>query len=300
MTRSDIAPGHVLVAGCGYVGEALACLLVGDGIRVTGLKRDPSGLPEGVDPLAADVLVPETLRRIPPGVDAVVYAVSPAERSATAYRNAYVEGLRNVVEACMAGDSPFRGRLLLISSTGAFGHTDGAWVDEGTPPEPSDETGRALLEGEAEVHGFGGTGIVLRLGGIYGPGRDRTVRRVADGTARCPEPDRYGNRIHRDDAAGAARHLLLLERPADLYLGVDRDPAPLRAVYAWVAGQLGVPDPCHEAETEEAPAGRRAGSRRRSNKRCSSDRLVTSGFRFTYPTFREGYAPFIEAVSRDD
>lgn len=287
---------HVLVVGCGYVGEALARLLVADGIRVTGVKRHADGLPEGVEGLSADVLVPETLRRLPRGVDALVYAVSPGERSGVAYRNAYVEGLRNVLHACGDPTQPFRGRLVLVSSTGAFGATDGARVDEETPPEPADETGEALLEGEAVARGFGGTGIAFRLGGIYGPGRDRTVRRIAHGSAPCPEPHRFGNRIHRDDAARAVRHLLLLDDPDDLYLGVDRDPAPLRDVYAWVADRLGVEDPCRN-EDADAAEKRPAATSRRSNKRCSSDRLVASGFRFDYPTYREGYAPLIEAVA---
>ena len=147
------------------------------------------------------------------------------------------------------------------------------------------------------VRGFHGTGVVLRLGGIYGPGRDRTVRRIAGGVARCPEPGRYGNRIHRDDAARAVRHLLTLDQPADLYLGVDRDPAPLREVYGWVAEQLGVPDPCQGTASEEPAPGRRVGPGRRSNKRCSSRRLEEAGFQFDYPTFRQGYADFIRAMS---
>ena len=308
MTRTAREPRHVVVAGCGYVGGALASMLGDEGVRVTGLRRNPDGLEAGVEALAADVLVPASLAGVPKHPDAVVYAVSPAGRSGPEYRNAYVHGLMNVLRACSTPDTPFLGRLVLVSSTGVYGEADGAWVDEETPPDPADETGAALLEGETVARSFGGTGIVLRLGGIYGPGRDRTVRGVASGEARCPEPDRFGNRIHRDDAAAAALHLLALDHPAEVYLGVDRDPAPLRDVYRWIAGRLQVTDPC--APTEEgarAPGGgssdvapRDDGSsgsaRRRANKRCSSDRLVASGFSFRYPTFREGYAPFIDAI----
>ncbi len=288
----------MLVAGCGYVGGALASMLVDDGDRVTGLKRSPGGLEPGVERLAADVLEPASLAGVPKHPDAVVYAVSPAGRGGPAYRNAYVHGLENVLRACSTPDEPFRGRLVLVSSTGVYGESEGAWVDEETAPDPADETGVALLEGETLARTFGGTGIVLRLGGIYGPGRDRTVRTVANGEARCPEPGRFGNRIHRDDAAAAARHLLSLDHPDEVYVGVDRDPAPLRDVYRWIAGRLRVPDPCAPAGAEAAaPDGGSSGStRRRSNKRCSSDRLVASGFAFRYPTFREGYTPFIEAI----
>lgn len=297
MTPPSVEPRHVLVAGCGYVGSALASLLVDEGDRVTGLKRNPDRLPQGVEPIAADVIAPASLRRLPKHPDAVVYAVSPDDRSGAAYRNAYVEGLANVLDACSTPGTPFRGRLVLVSSTGVYGESSGAWVDEETPPDPADETGAALLEGETLARTFGGTGIVLRLGGIYGPGRDRTVRRVASGEATCPEPDRFGNRIHRDDAAAAALHLLSLDDPDEVYLGVDRDPAPLRDVYRWIAGRLQMPDPCAPSGAAARDSGSSEAARRRANKRCSSDRLVASGFTFRYPTFREGYTPFIETIS---
>lgn len=278
----------VLIAGCGYVGGRLAELLVEEGVGVVGLKRDPSTLPDGVEPLAADVTAPETLEGIAEreDIDAVVYAVSPAGRTEDAYRAAYLEGPGNVLDAL-----PEPRRMVLVSSTGVYGHTDGSRVHEETDPEPSGATAELILAGEGRVRERGGPGIVLRLGGIYGPGRTRTVRRVLTGEARCPAADRYGNRIHRDDAARAARHLLGLADPEAVYLGVDRDPALLREVYRWVAAEAGVPDPC-EAGEEEDPVPERRGS----NKRCSSQRLVESGFEFRYPTFREGYGSLLQEL----
>ena len=285
MTHPSEDGRRVLIAGCGYVGSALAAMLAEDGEVVWGLKRNPSGLPRDVRPLSGDVGDPATLEGLP-RPDAIVYAVAPPERSAEAYQAAYVEGLSNLLDAAGSIGAPFDGRLVLVSSTGVYGESDGGWVDEDTPPEPADETGRILLEGERMARVFGGTGVVLRLGGIYGPGRDRTIRRVCSGEAGCPEAGRYGNRIHRDDAAGAARHLLLLDRPAPLYVGVDGDPAELRAVYRWIAEQTGVPDPCAGHQHPASGPPRRRGT----NKRCSNERLVRSGYAFRYPTFREGYA----------
>jgi nucleoside-diphosphate-sugar epimerase len=282
---------RVLIAGCGYVGGRLAELLAGEGREVYGLKRDPTRLPPGVHAVAADVSDPDTLTGLPGRFDALVYAVSPSGRAEEAYRAAYVEGLRNVLRALTSNgrtaDAPTR--AILVSSTGVYGQTDGRWVDEDTPPEPSDSTGGILLEGERVAREAGGTGVVLRLGGIYGPGRTTTVRRVLDGEAGCPSPERYGNRIHRDDAAGALRHLLDLANPDPVYIGVDRDPAPLRDVYRWIAAEGGAPDPCRGGEGESWEAGGRRGT----NKRCSSDRLVRSGYEFRYPSYREGYAAFI-------
>ena len=285
---------NVLIVGCGYVGSRLCELLLEDGAGVWGMRRSPDELPAGVHPVGADVTDPATLAGLadeaPGGFDAVVYAVSPGGRSDEAYRRAYVEGPGNVLDAL---DEGFEGRFVLVTSTGVYGHTDGRPVDEETDPRPPGATAERLLEGEGLVRERGSPGVALRLGGIYGPGRTRSIRRVLSGEARCPGPEEYGNRIHRDDAAGAALHLLGLPDPDAVYLGVDRDPASLREVYRWVAERAGVPDPCRDeddAETWEAPG------RRGTSKRCSSDRLVASGYDFRWPTFREGYAPLIEEL----
>lgn len=278
--------GRVLVAGCGYVGTRLAERLLDDGVRVWGLKRDPSTLPLGVGAVAADVTDPPTLDGLPAGLDAVVYAVSPSGRTEGAYRAAYVDGLANLLDALDGAP-----RLVLVSSTGVYGQTDGRWVDESTSEEPADATAEAVLAGEALARERGAPGIVLRLGGIYGPGRTWTIDRVVSGDAPCMAPDLYTNRIHRGDAAGAARHLLTLDDPAGLYLGVDREPAALREVYAWIARRAGAPDPCEGV----APENVRTEGRRGANKRCSSDRLVQAGYDFEYPTFRDGYAPLVRA-----
>jgi nucleoside-diphosphate-sugar epimerase len=305
----------VLVAGCGYVGARLAALLAEEGETVFGLKRTPAGLPPGVRPISADVTDPVALRAAlraaldatrggGPGTRAgsgpgsaggeplaVVYAVSPGGGTEDAYRDAYVHGLRNLLDAL---PGPLE-RLVLVSSTGVYGQDDGRWVDETTDPEPADPTGAAILDGEAIAVGVPG-GVVLRLGGIYGPGRTRLVRQVVNGEVRCPPEDAYGNRIHRDDAAAAIRHLLRTPGPDPIYLGVDQDPAPLRQVYQWIARRAGAPDPCREpsGNAHAAPPGRPG--RRGTNKRCSSRRLTDSGFEFRYPTYREGYAPLVDEL----
>lgn len=281
---------RVLIAGCGYVGGALARLLVADGDTVFGLKRTPDDLPPKVEPVAADVTDPSSLEGLPGSLDAVVYAVSPDGGDADRYRAAYVDGFAHLMEAARR-ESPGLERTLLVSSTGAYGYADGRWVDEDTPPRPDHPRSEVLVEAEEQAVAGPPRGVVLRLGGIYGPGRTSTVRRVLEGRAGCPHPERYSNRIHRDDAAGAARHLLRLDDPLELYLGVDREPAALREVYRWIAERGGAPDPCAD-ETAEAWE---ATGRRGTNKRCRSDRLVASGYAFRYPTFRDGYAPLVDA-----
>jgi nucleoside-diphosphate-sugar epimerase len=288
-----------LIAGCGYVGSALAVLLRDAGHDVHGLKRRPDGLPAHVAPLAADLADAHSLdaafATLPTPPEVVVYAAAADGGDDEAYRRAYVAGLRNVVAALRARDAK-PACLLFTSSTAVYAQDDGSWVDETSPTEPRDFRGMRMLEAEAIVAACGWPAASLRLGGIYGPGRTRFIDNVRAGRAVIrPGPPRYGNRIHRDDAAGALAHLVaaaLAGRAlASCYLGVDDEPSDEAVVLRWLAATLGVAQPPVRAEK-----GAR-GARAASNKRCSNARLRASGYAFRYPSFREGYAALIAATS---
>jgi nucleoside-diphosphate-sugar epimerase len=256
----------VLVAGCGYVGSVLAARLVASGREVWGLRRSVAALPAGVRPIVAAIdeadLGPEALD--------VCYLVSPDGHDEAAYRRAYLDGLR-----ALAGRVR---RLVFASSTAVYDGTAG-WVDEQTPCAPASFSGRVLLEAEALAREIAETAVVVRLGGIYGPGRDRTIRSVEGGVAIAIEGERrYGNRIHRDDAAGVFAHLL--DAGEGCYAAVDDDPADLAIVQAWLCERLRL----DATQLAPAPPSRRGGDRRVQNAR-----LRQSGYDFVYPTFREGY-----------
>ncbi len=273
---------RVLVVGPGYVGGVVAARLVDAGHEVRALRRSASGVPGDPTPIRADVADPIAAPR--ESFDGVVYAVSPVGRTEDAYRAAYVDGPGHVLDWLgWSGDD--ESRFVLVSSTGVYGQNDGSRVDEDTDPSPTTATGRVILEGERALRSRHTGTVVLRLGGIYGPGRTRTIERVRTGEMPCPPAGIFGNRIHRDDAAAAAIHLLEVPDPADTYVGVDREPAELRDVYRWLARRLDAPDPCATGgdEVDDAP------ERRGTNKRCDCTRLVESGYRFLYSTFRDGY-----------
>jgi nucleoside-diphosphate-sugar epimerase len=269
---------RVLIAGCGYVGTELGIRLAGEGLRVWGLRRSPGVLPPSIRPLVCDLLG-DRLEALLPPVDLVVYAVSADGSGEEAYEGAYVTGPARLLKALDSVQSPVD-RVIFVSSTRVYGDAKGEWVDEETPCVPEDFRGRLLLEGESTVLSGAFPGVVLRLGGIYGPGRTRLLDQVRKGEARCPgDGPVWSNRIHRDDAAGALAHLLRIPDPAPVYLGVDDEPTPLCKVYRELAGMLGAPEPGVDPGL----------TRDRSNKRCSNRRLRESGYRFQYPTFREGY-----------
>jgi nucleoside-diphosphate-sugar epimerase len=279
---------NVLIAGCGYVGTALGTRLTLDGHVVWGLRRHTDAVPPSIRPLAADLTVPETLEALPPGLDVVFYTASADASDDDSYRAAYVEGLRNLLHALDNQRQPLR-RVFFTSSTGVYAQASGAWVDETSPTEPAEFSGLRVLEGERLLLGGLFPATVLRLGGIYGPGRTRLIDRVRRGLAVCPDgPPLYTNRIHRDDCAGALRHLLTLAEPASLYLGVDHEPVEQCEVLRWLAAQLGVSPP-----RLEPPSGSEV-RRHQSNKRCSNAKLVASGYVFRYSSFRDGYMALLD------
>lgn len=207
-----------------------------------------------------------------------------------AYRSAYLNGVAHVLDA-LERDRVTPERVLFVSSTAVHGDAGGGWIDENTTPEPAGFSGRIMREAEELLlKRFDGTRtspVVLRLGGIYGPGRTRLIDQVRAGTAVIPDQPRYSNRIHRDDAAGAIVQLCTMAAvPSPVYLGVDNDPAELGDVLRFLAAELGLDVP---------PTGS-LGDARGGNKRCSNALLRETGLSFKYPTFREGYRDILAGV----
>jgi nucleoside-diphosphate-sugar epimerase len=278
-----------LIAGCGYIGSALAVRLVAEGHQVWGLKRSWSGdapapAPAGVAAIEADLVAGAGLLRLPTNLDFVVYAVSADGRNEAAYRAAYVDGLQRLVEGLH--ESPDIRRFIFVSSTAVYAQHEGEWVDEESPAEETGFRGACLLRAETLAWRSGLPATVIRLAGIYGPRRIRLIERVLGGEEVSDEaPSRYINLIHRDDCAGALTHVLSLERPERLYLAVDSRPADRREVVRWIAQEAELPDP--------PVRPRAAGAAAEAGKRCRNSRLLRSGYRLAYPTYREGFAPLI-------
>jgi len=280
------AMARLLIAGCGYVGAALAAELAAAGHRVWGLRRRTAPIARNVETLVADLADPRSLAGLPDSLDGVVYTASADAYEPEAYRKAYVEGPMNLAAALVArgGRPP---RIVLVSSTGVYGRDDGAWVDETTPPEPRGFSGEILLEGERRLLAGSLPVVVVRFAGIYGPSRALFVDALRRGEVRRePGPPRPINLVHRDDCVGVLHHLLELEDPASLYLGVDSEPVVRDELLDWLAERLGIPPP----ERGPAEPGVRRG---RGSKRCSNARLLASGYRLRRPTFRDGYADLL-------
>ena len=291
------APG-LLIAGCGALGLELAAQASAAGWRVFGLRRRPPPGPAPLTWIAADVASLDA-GRLPVAPRALVYAVSAGGRELEQYQAAYLRGPLALWSAlARAGAAP--PRCLLVSSTAVWGRADGGWVDEATPASPADPFAEILLAGEAAlaeaVRAAASSLAVCRAGGLYGPGRRSAIEAARSGRPLHPEAAaRFTNRIRIEDAAAALLALLELERPQPCYALVDQEPASELDLYRFLARGLGLPEPRLPA-AGEAPGPELPG--RSGNKRVRPSRLIELGFRWRFPTYREGYGDLLSREVR--
>lgn len=277
-------PG-ILIAGCGKLGGAIASMLK-ESAQVYGLRRNPDKVPEGVAGIGADLTRPETLAgKLPDNLDTVIYCLTPSSYDEQGYRDAFVNGLANLLEAL--GDQKLK-RLFFISSSSVYAQNDDSLVDETSPTVPSRVTGQQILAGEQTALNSVHPATIVRFSGIYGPSRRRFLEEVIEGRMNPERPAPFSNRIHEEDAAAAVvylNELALSAKPLDTcYVASDCEPVRLDEVVDWVRQQV----PCAEP-VAAARKGGRAGS-----KRCNNQRLLQTGFTFRYPDFRAGYREMIE------
>jgi nucleoside-diphosphate-sugar epimerase len=272
---------RIFVVGAGYVGTAAAALLASAGHTVDVGRRTTDGR---AGSHAMDVLRPVTYPEALRMAQCVIYCVAADGFTPEAYRAAYVDGLQRVIAAAAEGAAR---RLIFVSSTGVYGQDDGSVVDEASPAEPRGFSGRTILAGEALLATAPFETAAIRFSGIYGPARDRLVRMVRSRTpVSLKGRAAITNRIHRDDCARALQHLVGREDLQPLYLGSDEAPTLMGEILDWIAARLGVaPLPVGDDDGESLQRG--------GNKRISSARLRGEGFRFLYPTYREGFGSLL-------
>ena len=282
-------PGmRVLIVGCGYVGLALGAELVKSGHEVSGLRRTAGTEGElqaaGIKPLVGDITKPQELARFPSAYDWVVNCVASAGGGAEEYRKVYLQGTRNLIE-WLSDDRPKT--FVYASSTSVYGQTDGSVVAESSPAEPVAETARVLRETEEVLLQAAPDfpAVILRVAGIYGPGRGHWFKQYLRGEATIEgDGGRILNMVHRDDVVGAIIAALENGRAGEIYNAADDEPVSQLDFFRWLSGRLGKELPPFAPEEAEI---RKRGT---TNKRVSNRKLTEElGYQFKYPTFREGY-----------
>lgn len=279
----------VLLVSCGDIGIRLAARLPSDRYQVSALRRNTSALPETVKGIQWDLNQDQGLAEKIEGFDFVVITPVPNTRDEAGYRQAYEKNIATLVQA-LESDSRQPELVIVVSSSRVYHQTNGEWVDESSPCEPREFRGRSLLAGEAILRNSSLPHCIVRFSGIYGPGREHLLRQVQAGES-SPADANYSNRIHSEDCAGVLAHIMEMKergKPLEgLYLASDCEPVLLYELKCWLADEMGLSCPALP-EVSVATAG---------GRRCNNRRLLDSGYRFIYPTFREGYGELLRQKS---
>ena len=278
--------------GFGYSASALGALLGPSGWTLAGTCRTPEGCQAltdaGVDavPFARETPLEDPAERIA-GATHILLSIPPDAEGDPALDChgadiAAIEGLEWIG---------------YLSTTGVYGDTGGAWVDESARSVPTSARGRRRVEAEkrwlelGEEHGL--AVHVFRLAGIYGPGRN-ALAAVKRGTAkRIHKPGQVFSRVHVADIAQVLAASIARPRPGAIYNVCDDEPAAAAEVVAHACALLGVAPPplTRFGEADLSPMAR---SFYADNRRVSNDRIKTElGVTLRYPNYRAGLAALL-------
>ena len=278
-----MARDKALIIGCGSLGSLIASKLDQSGFEVVGAKRDTLTLAKHITPLAIDVNKYETLIDLMSENWSVVFVTLTADEfNYLSYKKTYVDGLRNVVKLfnSLKNNLPL---ILFASSTAVYSQQNSEWVTEKSKTKPEHFSGRVMLKAEEILSTYKGTSTSVRLSGIYGRNKSRYLSQLKKGLIASKTPIFYSNRIHIEDCSRVFLHLFrMYEQKQTLssnYIASDCDSAPLHEVMSWLASKYGIDV---ETLTEFIP------EYKRGNKRCSNSLLLETGFKFRYPSFKDG------------
>lgn len=281
-----------LLFGYGYLGLRVANLWRDAGETVHIITRSANRAASlqnaGYRTTVADVTQPDTLQNLPPA-ETVLFAVGYDRTQTNSIHSVYAGGVQNVLAALPVSVKQF----IYISTTGVYGPASGGWVDELTPPNPQRDGGRASLAAEQLL---GENSVILRLAGIYGPGRIPYLDKLRAGLPIAAPCAGWLNLIHVDDAALA---VLATEAWAaeswtkgqamgpHVFCVSDGQPVVRGDYYREVARRIGAPEPQFVDPDPMSPAAARASA----DKRVSNDKFVqTLEVPLAYPSYREGLA----------
>ncbi|WP_337268068.1 SDR family oxidoreductase [Oryzifoliimicrobium ureilyticus] len=274
---------NVVIFGCGFSGLAIARAFLKQNCEVWGTTRsEPKALrleEEGVKPLVFDGMTfgDDVLKAVAKA-DILVQSIAPGD-SGDPLLNLGYEHLRKMM--------PNLRWMGYLSTIGVYGNHDGAWVSEETPCKPVSARSRERREAEDGWIDFSKTSgcsvAILRLSGIYGPGRNAFCNLAAGTARRLIKKDQVFNRIRAEDIAEAT--VFLSERQlGGIYNVTDDNPAPPQDVIVEAARLMGV-EPPPEQQFETAELSPMARSFYGENKRVSNEKLKSAGFRFLYPDY---------------
>jgi nucleoside-diphosphate-sugar epimerase len=269
--------GRILVIGCGYLGAALLKELARTGWDATGITlSETSAAPlreEKLRVLAVDIRTADLRALELNGQDVIIHCASSGRGGPVAYREIFVAATERLLEQI-----EFQ-HFIFTSSTSVYAQVDGSVVTEESPAEPERETGRILRQAEEMVLACRGT--VLRLSGVYGPGRCVPLRKLLSGEAGIEgDGKRIINSIYRDDAVSACT-LAAIHRWSGVFNVTDNDPVTEFEWFTWACARLKCPLPPFVPPDPNRKRGW-------TSKRVGNAKLRSQGWAPRCPSFREG------------
>jgi nucleoside-diphosphate-sugar epimerase len=274
---------NLFVFGLGYTARYFAAGL--SGAKIVGTTREPRTAEASslccervmFDGARGDPAIPARLAKS----DTLLVSIPPSESGDLVLANF----LREIAARRWRA-------IVYLSTVGVYGDHGGAWVDETSEARPSSSRTRMRIAAEGAWRALGrenGAPVhILRLAGIYGPGRNALIN-LREGTAkRIVKPGQVFNRIHVADIAQVIELAIEAGGAGDIWNVADDEPAPPQDVIAFAAALLETPAPAEEPfESVEMTAMAR--SFYSDNRRVSNAKLKRElGFRPLYPTYREG------------
>jgi len=276
---------RLFILGLGYSARHFVRKFGGTFSHVAGTVRDPAGRDElsGIELHAfSGDPTRETMEHVR-NADVLVVSIPPGstgDPTIAAFGDALAAGRRKVI---------------YLSTIGVYGDHAGEWVDESTPPQSTLDRARMRLAAEqAWTDTTRGDAAILRLAGIYGPGRNALATLRAGTARRIIKPGQVFNRIHVDDIASAIMAAIRYQSGGTWNV-CDDEPAPPQDVITYAARLVGIAPPEEEAfATAEMSAMARSfysSSARVSNAKLKNELGVT----LDYPTYRHGLDALLRA-----
>jgi nucleoside-diphosphate-sugar epimerase len=286
-----------LLFGCGYLGRRVADRWLAAKHEVVVVTRNDKKAAElerqGMRALVADISQPATLTNLPIA-DAVLFAVGFDRTPGQSIQDIYERGVENVLVAL----PPHTRRFIYISTTGIYGNAAGDWVDEQTPPAPQRDGGHASLAAERSLvhHPLGSNGVILRLAGLYGPGRVPFLAQLRNGEPIAAVSTGHLNLIHVDDAAEI---VMAAEATGDftdgphIYCVSDGQPVVRGDYFQEIARQINAPPVQFTAPLPNAPRAARAEADRRIN---SAKLMSELEIKLQYSDYRAGLRAILSTL----
>lgn len=234
----------VLIVGFGYVGKRVAQAEKRRGNNVYALVRSEAGVEQAqaaeIIPVMGDLDLPVSLTTLPAPVDTLYYLAPPPSEGDTDWR------MCNLTTAL--AQSPPPRVFVYISTTGVYGDCKDLWVTETSPTMPTQARSRRRLSAELTLltttRGTATRSVILRVGGIYGPGR-LPLTRLQAGEPMVDDPAHpsYVNVIHADDLTQVCLAAADRGKDGGIYNVCDGHPTTMMRYFQIVAAAAGLPSP---------------------------------------------------------